>query len=100
MKTPTTIYTCTYGFNDSDAIGTVWGRTPKYAISAVKRAINETARSYANNGDGTETFTAIKNTIWYVGPFACKVSEIELDDPNRSVEFGIDLDTNTTGYVL
>ena len=98
MKTPTTIYTASYGFQDSDALGKVWGRTPTYCLAMLRSAIAEAGRMYASED---ESERAIKDQIWYVGPFAESVEDAiaDMEEPGRESELRDDLTTNPKGYL-
>ena len=96
MKTLQTIYTASYGFQDSDALAKVWGRTPAYCEKILRWAIAEEGRMYASE---EESSRAIKAQIWYVGPFAEDVAAIELEDSSRADEWADDLAHSAMGYV-
>ena len=98
VKELDTVYTGSYGFRDSDALGKVWGRTPAYCIAELKQAFAETGRMYANE---YESSRAIKDQLWYVGPFAETVDALieDMEDRSREEELRDDLRTNKSGYV-
>ena len=98
MKFPETIYTASYGFRDNDALGKVWGRTPAYCLAMLRSAVAETGRMYANED---ESERAIKDQIWYVGPFAESVKDAiaDMEERAREDELREDLATNPKGYL-
>lgn len=98
VKTPATIYTASYGFRDNDALGKVWGRTPTYCLAMLRSAVAETGRMYANED---ESERAIKDQIWYVGPFAESVEDAiaDMEDRSRESELRDDLAANPKGYL-
>jgi len=68
-----TIYIGAYGFRDCDALGRVWGRTPKAFLRALSAAYAEEGRRYASED---ETETQVKAQLWNVGPFPETVGEV------------------------
>ena len=98
MKAPETIYTAAYGFRDNDALGKVWGRTPKYCLAMLRLAISETGRMYASE---YESERQIKDQIWYVGPFAESVDDAiaDLEEKGREEELRGDLENSPKGYL-
>ena len=93
-----TIYTGAYGFDNSDALGQVWGRTAKQWESAMRTALAETARMYANE---YESEYQIRDQLWYVGPFAETVGDViaDMEDSTRADEMRDDIRSSGTGYV-
>jgi hypothetical protein len=97
VKTPETIWTASYGFRDSDALGKVWGRTAKYCEAMLRSAFAETGRMYANE---CESERAIKDQLWYVGPFAETAEDViaDMEESARESEFRDDLASSPKGY--
>ena len=93
-----TIYTGAYGFDYNDALGRVWGRTPKQWEAAMRSAYAETARMYSNE---YESEYQIRNQLWHVGPFEMTVSDVieDMEDAGRADELRDDIRANSTGYV-
>lgn len=84
------IYTGAYGFEFNDALGRVWGRTPKQWESAMRYTIAEVARLYASE---EESERQIRNQLWYVGPFALTVGEViaDMEDAFRADDLRDDI---------
>ena len=97
VRIPETIYTASYGFRDNDALGKVWGRTPTYCEAMLRSAFAEAGRMYA---DEYESSRAIKDKLWYVGPFAESVEDViaDFEERNREAEFRNDLAHSPKGY--
>lgn len=95
------IWTGTYGFNDSDALGQIWGRTQKYFEKKMRKALLETAEQYRSEKENGkwETRREVMDQLWYVGPYLEYVKDIELEETARMNEFMDDLRISTEGYV-
>lgn len=93
-----TIYTGSFGFEHNDAIGKVWSRTPKGFERAMRSAYAATARMYASE---FESEYQIRNSLWYVGPYAETVGDViaDMEEASRADEMRDDIRASSTGYV-
>lgn len=91
-----TIYTGSYGFDNCDPIGKVWGHTPKLCEQAIRYSL-----AYMRAVSAFESEYQIRNSLWYVGPFAETVGDViaDMEEASRAGEMRDDIRSSGTGYV-
>ena len=92
------IYVGAYGFRDSDTLGRVWAHTERQFAGIMRHTLMDTARMYQGEN---ETLASVRDSLWYVGPFAQTVLETLMDaeDSSRVDEMRDDIRLSSTGYV-
>lgn len=101
-----TIYTGAYGWRDNDALGRVWARTPREFERIMRSTLHDEAkRAYADEWQAPieyrKSFGELKDSLWYVGPYAETVGQViaDMEETRRADEMRDDIRTSSAGYV-